>query len=271
MGSLFGSAPEPPKPQKVAASQMAVNRNSAELGREFNRINQQGAFGGGVSYDPVTGAQTTTVGQYGQDAAGGLAGLGERYYGQAGQGVPDYTQGFQQAASFYDANMDPRLERSRAAVESRLRNQGLDPTSAAYKSAMNDLSLQQNEARNNWMAGAQNQFFNQGLQNRAQTMNELTPGVNAASTFMSPQVSPFAQIGTGQAPDMGNLYQNNYNQRLANYNNQMAGIGGLAKTGLSLLTAPMTGGLSLAGMGMNLAQGNPYNYGASWAPTVRFG
>jgi len=203
-----------------------------------NRINQQGAFGGGISYDPTTGAQTTTVGQYGKDAAGGLAGLGEQYYRQAGQGVPDYTQGFQQAASFYDANMDPRLERSRAAVESRLRNQGLDPTSAAYKSAMNDLSLQQNEARNNWMASAQNQFFNQGLQNRAQTMNELAPGVNAASTFMTPQVSPYAQINTGGTFDAPGALNANYQAEVNNRNNMFSGFSNLAGIGLKAALGP---------------------------------
>lgn len=268
MGSLFSGPPKPTDPKKTAASQMAVNRDSAQLGREFNRINQYDPFGSSVTYDPQTGAQTTSLGDLGQQYTQGLAGLGQQYFNTAGQGVPDYTKGFQEAARFYDANQDPRIERGRSAIESRLRNQGLDPGSKAFRDAMADFSLQNAEARNNWMAGAQNQFSQQARLDRNQTMSELNPGVSAGNMFMNPQTSPFAQVGTGQTPNMAALTQNYDNQRLANYNNQMSGIGGLLKTGLSLATAPMTGGMSLAGMGMNMLQGNPYNYGSSWAPSV---
>jgi hypothetical protein len=272
MGSLFSGQPKPPS----VASQEAAHRRSADatIGRElqYNRPNQFGPFGGSITYDPETGAQTTALGQQGQQYAGGLANLGERYFGMAGQGVPDSSAAFDQAYGYASANLEPRFERSRAAAESRLRNQGLDPTSAAYKSAMNDLALQQNEARNNLVTGLQGQMFNQGLAGRQQTLAELSPGLQyGIPAFMDPNVSPLQRIDTGGTFNAPGAMQANYQQELDNYNNQQMGAFGLARTGLGLLTAPMTGGLSLAGMGMNLMQGNPYNYGSSWAPSVRYG
>ena len=206
---------------------------------QVNVRDQYGPYGGSVTYDPTTGAQTTAVGQPGQEMAGNLQGAANQYFGMAGQGVPDTNAGFQQAASFYDANMDPRIERGRSAMESRLRNQGLDPSSAAYQSAMGDLSLQNAEARNNWMAGAQNQFYNQGLQSRQQTLAELSPGLQyGIPAFMDPNVSPYQRINTGGAFNAPGAMQNNFNQQLSNYNNQMSGFSGLAGIGLKAALGP---------------------------------
>lgn len=268
----FLSPPKPTSPKATAQQQMAVNRDTAQLGAQYNRINQYDPFGGSVTYDPATGAQRVGLGDMGQQYAGGLSSLGQQYFGMAGQGVPDSSGAFDQAYQYASANLEPRFERTRAATENRLRNQGLDPTSAAYKSQMNDLALQQNEARNNLVTGLQGQMFNQGLQSRQQTLGELQPGLAFGNNVLSPQTMPFAQVGTGQTPNMGALTQNYDQQRMNNYQGMM---GGLAGIGGALLTAPLTGGTSLAGLGMqsfgNIMQGNPYNYGRSWAPSVSYG
>ena len=80
---------------------------------------------------------------------------------------------FDRAYQTASANLEPRFDRAGAAMENRLRNQGLDPTSEAYKSATNDLALQQNEARNSLVTQLQGQMFNQGLQDRQQQVNEF--------------------------------------------------------------------------------------------------
>jgi len=206
MGSLM-SSPRAPAPLYVGRVQNAQNeqnaRNAADQAR-YNRINQYGPFGS-VTYDPTSGAQTTSLNademamrNRGRDAwaqaAGGLAGVAEQTPGTlartlndpeglAAQGAgrlqsefagpgQDSNGAFDRAYEYASANLEPRMERQRAAMENRLRNQGLDPTSEAYRTASNDLALQQNEARNNLVTGLQGQMFNQGLQGRQQGFNE---------------------------------------------------------------------------------------------------
>lgn len=196
--------------------------------------------------------QTTKAGDYGQQFAGGLSDLGQSYF----QGAQNFlanpygdtsNDAFDRAYGYATANLEPRFEQTRAATENRLRNQGLDPTSQAYKSQMNDLALQQNEARNNLVTGIQSQLFNQGLAGRQQQVGEFSqlasPGLNAAG-FMAPNVSGYNQVGTGITPD----YMQASQQRTQTKNANMAGlIGGVAGLGGKLLTAPMTGGGSLFG------------------------
>jgi len=259
----------------VKSQERAFNRAAdatVNRGWESNRLNQEGAFGGGVTYDRDTGTQKTTLGTFGNEAAASLADIGQKYYGQAGQGVPDSMGAFNQAWDMSRQMMDPLFADQTAAKENQLRNQGLVPGTKAYDTALAALGRQQGDEYRRTALGLQNQMFGQSLQGRQQTMAELTPGVNAFEYFGRPQVTPYSQINTGGTFDAPGAMQRNYQQELANYNNQQAGWSGLLKTGLGLATAPLTGGLSLAGMGMNLMQGNPYNYGASWAPSVtRFG
>ena len=136
-------------------------------------------------------------------------------------------------------------------MENRLRNQGLDPTSEAYKSASNDLALQHNEARNSLVTGLQNQIFNQGLQSRQQGMNEMAPGVQFGMGTLSPNLINAPQVGV-QNVDVAGLNQTAYNQQQQNYQQQLAQrnamLGGLASIGGSILGAPMTGGGSVGGM-----------------------
>jgi hypothetical protein len=202
-------APKAPAPLDVGRVQAAQNQqnqqNAADQAR-YNRINQYGPYGS-VTYDPTTGAQTTSLNademamrNQGRDtwgqAAGGLAGVAGQTPGtlartlndpeglaQQGAGRlrsefagpgQDSNGAFDRAYEYASANLEPRMERQRAAMENRLRNQGLDPTSEAYRTASNDLALQQNEARNNLVTGLQGQMFNQGLQGRQQGFNEAT-------------------------------------------------------------------------------------------------
>ena len=238
-----------------ARRQLKFNKQFADLQSKHNRLDQLGAFGGGVSYEMGPDGrlvQTTKAGDYGQQFAGGLSDLGQSYFRGAQNFLADPYSGSSQDADndayrYATANLEPRFEQTRAATENRLRNQGLDPTSQAYKSQMNDLALQQNEARNNLVTGIQGQLFNQGLAGRQQQVGEFaqlaSPGLNAAG-FMAPNVSGYNQVSTGVTPDYGALSA----QRTANKNAATSGmLGGIAGLGGKLLTAPMTGGGSLFG------------------------
>jgi hypothetical protein len=317
MGNLFKSpkAPTPMDAGAVGQQQQGENTRSAFQQAGFNRINQTGPFGS-VSYsqtgtdaqgNPIFNQQTslnpdelayrdkqrsTAFGGYGQGLAG-LGGSADRFGGAADQLMDAGQQrlgafntpgnlssqgAFDQAYSTASANMEPRMARATAAAENRLRNQGLDPTSEAYKSQMGDLALQQNESRNDLTTKLQGQLFNQNLQGRQNDFAEASGlyglGAQAGQTQMqgyqqigslgrsgmvdaatAPGVSDYAQINTGGPVDYAGLNTSAFNQQNEQYKQQMqqrnAMIGGLAGIGGSILTAPMGGGMSVGG---NLAQ-----------------
>lgn len=261
MGSLF-KTPKPPKapdPNKIANAQLQTNVQSGQQQSAFNRVNQADPFGNRLTYtqtgkdaqgNPIYSANQS-LGGMGQQYAQGLSGLGNQYFNTAGQvGNLGSQAAFDKAYGYATANMTPRFERNTAALENRLRNQGLDPTSEAYKSAMNDNALQQNEALNSVMTGLQGQMFNQGLQQRQQQVNELSPGVQFSNNVLNPSYANVPGVNIIN-PDMAGLYGQQYAGQLNNYNAQMQNrsglLGGLASIGSGLALAPVTGGGSLIG------------------------
>lgn len=261
MGSLF-KTPKPPKalnPTKVANAQLATNVQSGQQQSAFNRLDQTDPFGNKLAYTRTgtdangnpTYAVNQSLGGMGNQYAQGLAGLGNQYFGMAGNvGNLGSNDAFDRAYGYATANLEPRFERSRAQMETQLRNQGLDPTSEAYKSATNDLALQQNEARNNLVTGLQGQLFNQGLQQRQQQVSELSPGVQFSNAVLNPSYANVPGVNVIN-PDMAGLYGQQYQGQLNAYNaamqNRSGLLGGLASIGAGLALAPVTGGGSLIG------------------------
>ncbi len=249
MGSLFSTpdAPKPLKPKKVANQQFEQNQRFGQQQASFNRVNQNDAFGNSLNYvqtgkdqfgNPIYSANQS-LGGLGQQYSQGLAGLGNQYFNQAGNvGNLGSQDAFDRAYGYATANLEPRFARTQDQTMTRLRNQGLDPTSEAYKSAMNDLALQQNEARNNLVSGLQGQMFNQGLEQRRLGMNELTPGVTYGNQFMNPSYAQVPGVNIIN-PDMANLAAQRYQGQMNAYNAQMQNqsgmLGGLASIGTGLL------------------------------------
>lgn len=258
----------PPKFKADQAISAANTQNTANAYQNFafGNLNQTDPFGNQISYSQTgTDAQgnpvfnvSQTMGQTGQQFAGGLAGLGNQYFQGAGNllntPMGDSQGAFDQAYQYASGNLEPRFDQQRAALESRLANQGLNRSSEAYSRALNDLSLQHNEARNNLVTGIQGQLFNQGLQGRQQQANELTSLASPAMQY------GMASIGgqylnprgaTVQNTDVMGAQQQAYNSQMAAWQakqqQQQAMMGGLASLGGSLLAAPMTGGGSLGG------------------------
>lgn len=256
--------PKPPKPldpAKVAGQQLEQNRQGIQQQAAANRLNQNDAFGNSLTYrqtgtdaqgNPIYSANQS-LGKLGQQYSGGLANLGQQYFQTAGQTGDLGSEGaFNRAYDYATANLEPRFERARAGADARLINQGLQPGSEAYKNAMGDLALQQNEARNNLVAGLQGQMFNQGLQQRQQTMNELNPGVQFGNTVLNPSYINVPGVNVPQV-DMSQLAGLNYQGQMNNYNAEMQNrsgmLGGLASIGGTLagfaLGGPM--GASIGG------------------------
>lgn len=260
MGSMFKSPkqPDPINVGAVAAQANAQNAQNAQQNAAYNRVNQRDAMGNTLNYsqsgtdangNPIFQANQQ-LGETGQMYAGGLAGLGQQYFNTAGQGGGDSQGAFDRAYSTATANLEPRMQRQQDAKYTQLRNQGLDPTSEAFKSSTNDLALQQNEARNNLVTQLQGQMFNQGMQTRQQQMSELNPGVQFANNAISPNYASTPNVNVGNV-DIAGLSLANQQQQQQNYQQQMqqrnAMMGGLAGLGGSLLMAPITGGGSLGG------------------------
>lgn len=238
----------------VGQQQQAENTRSAFQQSAFNRVNQRDQFGNTLNYAQTgTDAQGNPVfsanqelGQTGQQFAGGFAQLGQQYFNNAAS-RPDLgsNAALDRAYGFASANLEPRFQRATDAAENRLRNQGLDPTSEAYRSQMNDLALQQNEARNNLVTGLQGQMFSQGLQERQQAMGELNPGLQFGQNAISPSYVNAPQVNTGGPVDYAGLNAQNYQQQQNTYNQQMqqrnAMLGGLASIGGTIAGAALGG------------------------------
>lgn len=263
MGSIFKKpkAPPPLDVKQSAADIKNTNLDTANTATAFNRPNQVDAFGNKVTWTQTgkdangnpTFTQSNTLGATGQQYVKGLAGLGQQYFNTVKTpGDLSSNDAFDRAYGYASANLEPRLQRSQDQMYTTLRNQGLDPTSEAYKSQMNDLALQNNEARNNLVTGLQGQMFNQGMQERQQRLGELQPGLNLANTVLGQNSSPFSQTPV-QGVDMQSLIGMNQNQQWQKYQSDVASrngmLGGLASIGGTLL-APFTGGLSLGLTGM---------------------
>ena len=232
MSGLF-SAPKPTSPKVIAEQQRRVNADQAKLGEQYNRIDQYGPFGGSVTYDPATRAQTTALGQPGQEMAGNLQDASNQYFQTAMQGPGDSTAAWNRAFGMAREFTDPLFADQIAAQETQLRNQGLVPGSKAYDSAMQSLRRSQGDQYNRAAFGLQNQAFIQGQDQFRNSLAALAPGYQLGGpAFLSPQVSPFAQVGTGQTPNMAAITKNYDDQRRDLYSGLMSGVGGLAGLGL---------------------------------------
>lgn len=260
MGNLF-QTPKAPKPLDVGSvTQQAGAQNTANAFQNaaFNRVNQEDQFGNRLNYsqtgtdaqgNPTFTAQQS-LGQTGQMYAAGLAGLGQRYFDTAGQGIPDSQGAFDQAYSLATANLEPRFQRQMDSERTRLANQGFDQSSEGYRNAINDAALQQNEARNNLVSGLQNQMFGQSLAGRQQMLSELQPGLQFGNQVSQPNLVNTPSVGV-QNVDVAGLAQANQAGQWQNYNANLqqrnAMLGGLAGLGGTILSLPMGGGASLGG------------------------
>lgn len=281
----MGSKPKAPEPMNVGAvtaSANAQNTANAFQNAAMNRVNQTDALGNTLNYsqtgtdsrgNPIFSAQQN-LGQTGQMYAGGLADLGQRYFDTVGS-RPDMgsNAAFDRAYGYASANLEPRFQRASDQMESKLRNQGFEAGSEAYRNASNDLALQQNEARNNLVTHLQGQMFQQGLADRQQQLSELNPGVQFGNDALSLDQVNVPQVGV-QNVDVAGLNSQAYQQQMAGYNAQMqqrgAMLGGLASIGGTLAGAALGGpigaplGGSLFGKAGSMASVKPSN--PTWAP-----
>jgi hypothetical protein len=239
-------------------------KGAAEATAAGNRTNQITPYGNltysGTGNQDVPYTQTVSLSPIGQQLLNaqnqtslGLAGLqGEGLNAVKGvfgnipgpQGLPaQQINPGQTAQDAIMARLQPQLDRSRAALDSRLANQGIGLGSEAYKNAMSDQGQQENDAR---MQAALRgidvgqQARQQGIQEQNYYSNapiNLLNAIRTGSQVQNPTFGPTPQganyLGAAQMTGQGNL--NAYNSQVGGQNSFMNGLFGLGAAAIPLM------------------------------------
>ena len=257
------SAPPPPDPNVTAAAQTGTNISTAIANNTMGLVDQVTPYGGltneiigyetitdgatGQTYEVPRYRQTTTLNDQQQatldQTQAAEFNLGALANERSGF-LRDYLPNTEAATDQIDnklfelgsKRLDPRFERERDSLSTRLVNQGITPGSEAYNREMEALGQTKNDAYNQLM-----------LQGRGQAMNEVNMPINQVTALLSgSQVSnPNVQIAqpTGAATtDYAGLVNQNYQQQVnaVNQRNAQTGslLGGLFGAGGTILGAP---------------------------------
>lgn len=273
MGKKAPSAPPAPDPAATAAAQAAANKETAIAQRALNMFDVESPQGT-ISYSP-TGQMVGDIERYKvtqalspeQQRLYDLSTQAQQRYGEIGTeqlsrvgdvlGQPFSTAEFgaapvvneatrRQVAASMMGRLEPQLDARRAALETRLANQGFVSGSEAYNTAMDENNRAYNDAllaadiaaggemRNVYAleAAARDKAINEALMQRTQPLSELA----ALFSGVAPQAPQFLPGPQGQigAPDiMGATYanysgaQNAYNQAAAQQRAETQGLYGL--------------------------------------------
>lgn len=181
--------------------------SAADYQTRANRINQSTPFGAtNYSQNP----DGTWNQQTGFGAETGLGSAFNNYQAQVsanaatpmGTGEDARKQAVDAAYGQATSRLNPQWDQNSAQMESKLASQGLDPNSQAYRTAMDNLSQQKNDAYTSAMNGAigqgtaaQQVTFNQNMSQRQFAMNQLgnmksllsMPGYGGAGDYASEQ------------------------------------------------------------------------------------
>ena len=242
-------APEPLNVGNVTEASNKQNLQNAQQQVGFNRPDQTDPWGNTLSWTMTgtdgSGAPIYKVNQglggIGQQYAGGLAGLGQQYMNLASGYDPSSfsMDAFNKAQGFYDQANAPYEGMQRDQLYNRLRNQGLDPSSEAFKNATMASEDQIARNRNAFTGQAQGQFFNQGLQGTQQQANLLNPGMQFANQVLNPNYANVPGVNVSNT-DVSGLYLNRqqdlmekYKADLERQNAMWGGLAGLGKAGIT--------------------------------------
>lgn len=249
------STPKAPDPEKTAAAQAGMNRDTAITQSQLNMVDQQSPYGS------LTYKQTGT--NRFQDAKGNWVET-PKYTATTTlspeqQAILDQTQsanlnlgtianersGFLKdyLSKPFDVNaateqklydlgtkrLDPRFAQQQESLRTQLISSGIRPGTAAYTSAMRDFEENRNDAYNNLALSGRQQAFNEASYERSQPLNEI------AALLSGSQVQQFQPINTPQTSVGGVDYTGLVNQQYqAKLQNSQAKMGGL----FGLLSAP---------------------------------
>lgn len=261
MSFIFGSAPTPPDPTATANAQQTYNQNAATAQNKTNSYNQSGPTGS-MSYvadpnSPSGYSLQTQASSYGAPLLGAATNLANSSAGMYSQ---PYDLNAATGATAKTLNnwqqqyLQPIFNQQQSNTDAQLRNQGLTPGSEAYNNAQNLLARNQGDVTNQYLTQNEGQAYGQALQNYQLPLQTIA-GLAQTGAPTGFQQTPTAQV---QPANYQGAVQNNYDQQMQNYQNNVNGVGKLISSGVSLAAAPFTGGTSLAGM-FATGAGNAFN------------
>lgn len=261
-------APAPPDPRQTSAAQTGTSVATALANSALGNVNQVGADGSTLTYDqtgsfgftdPFTGQtydipQFTATQQLSDTAQGiydtnqgtqrNLADIGNQQSGflKDYMGAPwqaDTSEIEQRLFDLGSKTLDPRFERQRDDLETRLSNQGIKLGSAAYDRALSEMRESQGSAYNDLALRGRGQAFSELQAIRNQPINEVSALMSGSQVSMpNYQVQQQPQIPT---TDNAGLINQNYNQQLGawqqNQSNRGGFLGGLFQLGGTLGSA----------------------------------
>lgn len=245
------SSPKAPDPDKTAAAQAGMNRDTAITQSQLNMVDQQSPYGS-LTYNqtgtnrfqdskgrwietPKYTATTTLSPEQqkilDQTQAANLN-LGT-IANERSAFLKDYLSkpfdvNAETEKKLYDlgaARLNPRFEQQMEQQRTQLINSGIRPGTAAYTAAMRDFEANRNDAYNQLALTGRQQAFNEASYERSQPLNEI------GALLSGSQVQQFQPINTPQASvggvDYTGLVNQQYQGKLANSQAKMGGLFGL--------------------------------------------
>ena len=289
MGKSNDSAPAPPDPVATANAQAAANSAAVRESALMNQIGQNTPYGSlfytGEIGSPDRAVNTTLAPaqqamldqqnaaslQYGQIANNQLGVVADQFSSpvdfssvgpapQAGQGA------WQNSYDALVARNQPRADRERDAMMTRLSNQGLDAGSAAYAVATDEFNRGQTDfglaAQQAAMAqqaqqyslesAAYNQARNDLMAQRNQPLNELA-ALASGQQIQNPAFQGQSNYSVGAAPIADAIY-GNYQGQMNAFNQSQANDAANRQGIYDILgTAAMAGGMTYGGPGWGVS------------------
>lgn len=272
---------QPPNPYQTAAAQQAVNNQTAQLNQAYGQTNQVTPYGNltytqtGTRTIPavyktnkngkqvlvtpaqevpiMTATQTlspqqqalldqqtaydTKMNNFALGQVDRLQGVLNQPIDLSNTAVADYV------SNLARQRLDPLWNQKAAEMDTRLRNQGLQPGTEAYDKAMLSFNQGRNDAYNQMLLNARGQGINEMLQQRQEPINEITALMGAGQMQLPQWVNTPSSSISGT--DLAALIGQNYNQKNANNAAFWGGLAGLGGAGLTGLGSWAGGGWAL--------------------------
>lgn len=253
------STPKAPDPDKTAAAQSGMNRDTALTQQAINMVNQVGPDGSltynqngtssfvdskGKTVTTPTYTATTTLSpeqaaiKKQTDAASLNLGTiaNDRSAFLKDYLAKPFDVNAETESKLYDlgkSRLDPRFEQQRDQLSTRLIASGIRPGTEAYDQQMQQFGQTQNDAYNQLALTGRQQAFNEASYERAQPLNEIS-SLMSGSQVQMPQLinTPSANVG---GVDYSGLVQNKYNAEVQQSNAAMGGLFGLAAAGIKAI------------------------------------
>ena len=256
-------APKAPDPYATAAAQGGMNRDTAITQMQLNSGTQVNPWGtvsteqtgqnsfvdsqGKTVYTPKF-TQTTTLSpeqqaifNQSQAAEGNLAGIAN----EQSAFLKDYLNkpfefNNQDAEKWAFDLASPRIRQNQMQAEDTLRstlaNKGIREGSAAWNAEMSRMTNANTDQMNQLALTGRGQAFSEAMASRNQPINEITALLSGSQVSNPAQMSG-AMPQTGVAGvDYTGLVNQKYQADMANYQNKMGGLFGLASAGIGLLS-----------------------------------